>query len=126
MTRTALSVVLSFSVLLTGCASIFNGSSQQVAIRSNVDGAEIYVNEAYLGKGNAVTTFKKKENYVISARREGCDSVSLPAPKSFDATTLLGIFFDFGIITILVIDGVATGAWQQFDQTSYVVDPQCT
>ncbi|MBJ20767.1 MAG: PEGA domain-containing protein [bacterium] len=126
MTRTALSVVLSFSVLLTGCASMFNGSSQQVAIRSNVDGAEIYVNEAYLGKGNAVTTFKKKENYVISARREGCDSVSLPAPKSFDATTLLGIFLDFGIITILVIDGVATGAWQQFDQTSYVVDPQCT
>ncbi len=105
---------------------MFNGSSQQVAIRSNVDGAEIYVNEAYLGKGNAVTTFKKKENYVISARREGCDSVSLPAPKSFDATTLLGIFLDFGIITILVIDGVATGAWQQFDQTSYVVDPQCT
>ena len=125
MTRSALSVVLSFSMLLTGCASMFNGSSQQVAIRSNVDGAEIYVNEAYLGKGNTVTTFKKKKKYTISARKEGCDSVSVPAPKSFDATTLLGLFIDFGIISILVIDGIGTGAWNQFDQTSYVVDPQC-
>jgi hypothetical protein len=47
------------------------------------------------------------------------------ASKSFDATTLLGVLMDFGIITVLVVDGVATGAWQQFDQTSYVLDPVC-
>ncbi|UVS61353.1 MULTISPECIES: hypothetical protein [Nitrosomonas] len=50
----------------------------------------------------------------------------MPASKSFDATTLLGIWLDFGIITVLMIDGAATGAWKKFDQTSYIIDPQCS
>lgn len=45
--------------------------------------------------------------------------------KSFDAVTLLGLLIDWGIISILVVDGACTGAWSQFDQESFVVDPQC-
>lgn len=113
------------AVTLSGCATIFNGSTQQVAIRSNQMDTDLYVNEALIGKGNAVTTFQKKENYIITARKEGCNAVSVPASKSFDATTLLGILIDFGLISILVVDGAGTGAWNKFDQTSYVIDPQC-
>ncbi|WP_414728118.1 hypothetical protein [Zhongshania aliphaticivorans] len=125
MKKILISTILTANIALSGCASMFNGSSQQVSIRSNIDNAELYVNEQYIGKGNGITTFKKKQNYTITARKDGCDAVTIPASKSFDATTLLGIFIDFGIISILVIDGVGTGAWQQFDQTSYVVDPRC-
>lgn len=113
------------AALLTGCASMFHGSSQQIAIRSNQPDADLYVNEMLIGKGNAITSFKKKEDYIITARKDGCSAVSLPAQKSFDSTTLLGILIDFGLISILVVDGAATGAWQKFDQTSYVIDPQC-
>ncbi|MCK4326531.1 PEGA domain-containing protein [bacterium] len=103
---------------------MFHGSTQMVSIRSNVDDAKLYVNEAYIGTGNGVTTFRKNKNYTIVARKEGyADGVAIPT-KSFDATTLLGVLLDFGIISILVVDGICTGAWQQFDQTSYVVDPQ--
>jgi hypothetical protein len=125
MKRMIWSIIVVSSIFSTGCASMFNGASQQVAIRSNVDGATLYVNEAYIGKNSGVTTFKKKKNYVITARKKGCTDTSVPASKSFDATTLLGVLIDFGIITVLVIDGAATGAWQQFDQTSYVLDPVC-
>lgn len=119
-------VALIFVVILTsGCATMFNGSSQQVSIRSNQPDVDLYVNEAYIGKGNGVTTFRKKEEYTITARKDGCDTVTIPVSKSFDATTLLGIFIDFGIITVLMIDGAGTGAWNKFDQTSYVVDPRC-
>lgn len=104
---------------------MFNGSTQMVSVRSNVDDTSIYVNEGFIGKQNGVTTFKKKENYVIRVEKEGCESTSVNASKSFDATTLLGIFIDYGIVSILVIDGMATGAWQKFDQTSYVIDPRC-
>ena len=45
--------------------------------------------------------------------------------KSFDPTTLLGVLLDWGIISVLVVDGAATGAWQKFNQTSYVIDPDC-
>lgn len=110
---------------LSGCAAMFHGSTQQVAIRSNVPGTELFVNEAYVGKDNGVTTFQKSKNYMVTARKAGCTDTTIPASKSFDAITLLGILIDFGIISILLIDGAATGAWQQFDQTSYVIDPRC-
>jgi len=104
---------------------MFHGSTQQVAVRSNVPGTELFVNEAYVGKESGVTSFQKSKNYMITARKAGCTDTTVPASKSFDAITLLGILIDFGIFTVLIIDGAATGAWQQFDQTSYVIDPRC-
>jgi hypothetical protein len=111
---------------VSGCAAMFHGTTQQVAVRSNVPGAELYVNEAYVGKDNGVTTLHKNQNYVITARKKGCTDTTVPAQKSFDGVTLLGIFIDFGIISIFIVDGAATGAWHQFTQTSYVLDPRCT
>lgn len=125
MKKVLSSIVVVTALLTTGCASIFNGASEQVSVRSNIDGTDLYVNEAYIGKNSGVTTFKKKKNYVITAKKKGCTDASYPASKSFDATTLLGVLIDFGIITVLVVDGLGTGAWQQFDQTSYVLDPIC-
>ncbi|SFK92780.1 hypothetical protein SAMN05216302_102145 [Nitrosomonas aestuarii] len=125
MNKKLIVATTSLVITLSGCATMFNGSTQQVAIRSNQADTELYVNEAFVGKGNTVTTFKKKEDYLITARKEGCNSVTVPATKSFDATTLLGVFIDFGLISILAIDGAGTGAWNKFDQTSFVIDPQC-
>lgn len=117
--------VLVFS-FLSGCASMFHGSTQQVAIRSNIKGVDLFVNEAYIGTDSGVTTFHKNKNYTITVRKQGCTDSSVPVSKSFDAITLLGIFIDWGIVTVLLVDGAATGAWQQFDQTSFVVDPRCS
>ena len=122
----AIAVVVSLvSSSLSGCAAMFHGSTQQVSVRSNVPGTELFVNEAYVGKDNGVTIFQKSKNYMVTARKAGCTDTTVPASKSFDAITLLGILIDFGIISVLLIDGAATGAWQQFDQTSYVIDPRC-
>ncbi|RKG32319.1 hypothetical protein [Acinetobacter tianfuensis] len=109
----------------TGCATMFNGSSQTINIRSNDNDAKLYVNDEYMGKNNAVYTFKKKENYVLKAEKAGCKTTTVIPKKSFDPTTLLGVLLDWGIISVLVIDGAATGAWQKFPQTSYVIDPDC-
>lgn len=114
------------SVSLTGCAAMFNGSSQVMSIRSNIDDAKLYVDESYIGKGNGVATFQKKKSYTIRARKEGCRDGILVPSKSFDPTTLLGILIDWGIISILIVDGAATGAWQKFDQTGFTIDPDCS
>ena len=112
-------------VLSTGCATMFNGSNQTVNIRTNDAEAKIYVNKEYMGKNQATYTFKKKENYVLKAEKEGCKTTTIIPQKSFDPTTLLGVLLDWGIISVLVVDGAATGAWQKFNQTSYVIDPDC-
>ncbi|MFD2178081.1 PEGA domain-containing protein [Veronia pacifica] len=111
--------------LLNGCAAMFNGTTQQVAIRSHNPKAKIYVNDMYLGQGDVVTSFKKKNAYTIRVEQEGCNAITIPVSKSFDPTTLLGTFIDLGIVSIFVVDGIGTGAWQQFDQTSYVLDAKC-
>ena len=109
----------------SGCASLLHGTSQKIAIRSNDQTAEIFVNEAYIGKGRGFAILKKNKSYNITVRKEGCTEVTIPVTKSFDATTLLGVFIDSGIISILIVDGVITGAWQQFDPTKYIIDPNC-
>jgi hypothetical protein len=111
-------------LMLNGCATMFHGASQQVSIRSNVPGTKLYVNEALVGTDNAVTSFKKNQKYTLVARKKGYNDAFAVATKSFDAITLLGIFIDWGIISILIVDGAATGAWSQFDQTSFILDPQ--
>jgi len=121
--KTCICIIL--TITTAGCATMFHGATQMISVRSNVEDAKLYVNEAYIGKGSGVTTFYKNKKYVIVARKEGCsDGTAIPT-KSFDAVTLLGILLDWGIISILIVDGACTGAWTQFDQTSYVVDPQC-
>lgn len=122
--KAILCVVLSVSI--AGCATMFNGSSQVMSIRSTMDDAKLYVNENYIGKGNGTETFQKKKQYTITARKEGCRDTNVIVTKSFDATTLLGILIDWGIISILIVDGAATGAWQHFDKTSYLIDPDCS
>lgn len=112
-------------LLTTGCATMFNGSNQTVNIRSNDVDAKIYVNEEYMGKNQATYTFKKKENYVLKAEKQGCKTTTIIPQKSFDPTTLLGVFLDWGIISVLIVDGAATGSWQKFNQTSFVIDPDC-
>jgi hypothetical protein len=123
--HTLLSIAVVISTL-PGCAAMFHGTSQQINVRSNDPDASLYVNEAFIGKGvGAVTVLKKKNDYTIAAKKEGCTTNQVPVAKSFDAITLLGILIDLGIVSVLVVDGAATGAWQQFDQTSFVVDPVC-
>lgn len=125
MKKISTSLLIASMLFSTGCATMFNGSSQTINIRSNDTDAKLYVNEEYMGKNQAVYTFKKKENYVIKAEKQGCKTTAITPQKSFDPTTLLGLLIDWGLISILVVDGAATGSWQKFAQTSYVVDPDC-
>ena len=118
-------IAISISMSIVSCAAMFNGTTKQISIRSNEEDTKLYVNEAYIGKNSGVSVLKKKEDYSIRASKEGCDDTVVPVTKSFDGTTLLGILLDQGIISILIVDGLATGAWQDFDQRVYVVDPVC-
>ncbi|MEK5741821.1 PEGA domain-containing protein [Acinetobacter variabilis] len=57
-----LTPILAASFLFsTGCATMFNGSSQTVNIRSNDTEAKIYVNEEYMGKITPFMLLKRKK-----------------------------------------------------------------
>ncbi len=117
--------VLLTAIILTSCASMFSGTEQDVSIRTQDKDAKIFVNEKYVGTGNVHYTFKKSRDYVIRAELGDCRSIPVKPTKSFDPTTLLGILIDYGIISILLIDGAATGAWQDFDQDNFQLEVEC-
>lgn len=111
---------------LTGCATIFNGSKDQIAVRSNEPGTKIYIDEMEVGTDNAIWSVPKKGDHTIRVSKNGCTDVSTPIKYSFDATSLLGILLDFGIVSMLIVDGAGTGAWSKADQTSYILTPNCS
>ena len=111
---------------LTGCATMFHGSSDQIAVRSNEPGTKIYIDEMEVGTDNAIWAVPKKGNHTIRVSKTGCTDTQIPIKYSFDATSLLGVLLDFGIVSMLLVDGAGTGAITKADQTAYVLTPNCT
>lgn len=127
MTRTiAVRCMILFALLFqVGCASMFNGSKETISVDATSNQTEIYVNGRYVGEGQARATIPKKGNVTITARRSNCRPHSVQVERTFDPTTLLGLFIDGGIFSILVIDGAATGAWSKATQHHYRLTTRC-
>lgn len=123
MKKVVMALVAAAMITLTGCAAMFSGTTQTITFRSNDDTVKFYVNDALIGKGNATAVFHKNQDYRIRAEKEGCEPIEIEAETVFDPITLLGVFIDYGIISILIIDGVGTGAITEFSQEHYVMDP---
>lgn len=114
-------------VFTTGCASMFSGSSQNILLRSDIKGSKLYLNNEEVGTDTATVQISKKnlKNSVLIAKKPGCSDYSTHINTKFDATSLLGILLDFGIISILVVDWGITGAVSEAERTNYVLNPTC-
>ncbi len=122
-------ILLTLSYLaLTGCAAMFTGTSDNITIKTESKDTSIFVNNQLVGKGDAHFTVARKDlgNTTISVNQEGCRPAYMQVNGSFNVVTLLGLFVDYGIITILVVDGIATGAWQKVQQQHYYLNPICS
>jgi hypothetical protein len=60
----------------------------------------------------------------LRAEKEGCESTTSTTTESFDPTSLLGIFIDFGLISIPV-DMISGAAWK-IEPTTYTLTPVCS
>lgn len=112
----------------TSCAAMFSGTKETIHVRSEEPDTRFFLNERDLGRGqSAATTISKKQlgRAVLRAEKEGCNARQMPIATSFDGVTLLGFLLDAGIISILVVDWLATGAVTKAAQTDYVLSPDC-
>ncbi len=121
-------IIVIIAISLSGCASIFHGTTETIYVRSDEPDTHFTLNNRDIGKGtSAVTTVSKKEmsTAVLHAEKPGCITKSQPIETSFDAITLLGILIDLGIVSILVVDWGITGAVEKAQQTDYSLTPDC-
>ncbi len=106
---------------------MFSGTTQNLILRSEVKGTKLYLNNEEIGTDSATVQISKKNlsNAVLMAKKEGCSDYTTAVPTKFDATSLLGILIDFGIITILVVDWGVTGAVKEAERTNFLLNPTC-
>ena len=65
---------IGLSLSLTGCATIFKGTTERVSLNSEPHGAEVYVNEAYVGDTPLRLKLETKHAYRIEFRKDGYKS----------------------------------------------------
>ena len=113
--------MLSFS----NCASIFSGTRQFLTLSSNEKGTKFYINEMEVGKDNVTVSQKKGQSLLVRASKKGCTDVSREVDRSFNPATLLGCFVDSGIVSIVVVDWLVTGAIWTYEPSNMVLTPSC-
>jgi hypothetical protein len=109
--------------LLGACASIVNGTSDQITVNSLEKDTTIYIDGVPRGKDVATADVKRGKKHALRATKEGCADHHSETVEKFDSTTLLGIAIDFGIISIPV-DLISGAAWKT-EPNTYTVTPIC-
>lgn len=104
--------VVSF-LAMTGCATLFKGTSENVSMDSSPVQADVYVNGQLMGKTPLQLKLATKKEYVVEFRAEGYQ------PRSYHINNRVGagwIILDVlgGLIPVII--DAATGAWYKFDQ----------
>lgn len=118
-----ITVLLLPALLSSGCASILHGTSDTLSVNSMEEDTIIYVDGTPRGKDTATAQLKRGDAHSITASKEGCQDVTMETTDSFDPASLLGIFWDFGIIS-MPIDFISGAAWKT-DQQIVTLTPIC-
>lgn len=116
-----------FQFLVSGCASIINGTTETIHVRSYERGTKLYLNEKEIGTDVAKVIIPKKDlkHSILFAKKDGCQDQSTFIRTRFDSISLFGLLIDFGLISILAVDWAYTGAIHQADKANYVLTPEC-
>lgn len=111
-TGTVLSFIACAMIIFGGCATIFNGSTESVAISSEPSGAKVYINGVYMGEAPVQIQLKTNKSYTVEFRKDGFGSRTVLINNSVGIGWVI-LDAIFGLIPIVV--DAATGSWYGFD-----------
>lgn len=112
--KKAIAVVCVVSFLsMSGCATLFKGTTENVSMESSPVQADVFVNGQLMGKTPLQLKLATKKEYVVEFRAEGYQ------PRTYHINNRVGagwIILDVlgGLIPVII--DAATGAWYKFDQ----------
>lgn len=103
MLKSTVSLLLS-AFLLSGCATIVNGSRQSVGINSTPGGAEIFVDDVSVGKTPALISVKRNDSKVVKLTYEGYQPYEVKLTRNVSGWIAGNILL--GGLVGLVVDAV--------------------
>lgn len=110
--------VLGLALTLGGCATLLGGSSQTLSVNSNVDGAQVYLNETLLGATPLVASLKRGQTGVLRVSAPGYKPYQIALNKKISSLFWVNILSggSFGSTT-----DYATGAMYEYEPSTYMV-----
>ena len=105
---------------------MFHGTKDTIHLSSAESNTRFYIDNRQVGEGtSAVVDVPKRgnEHLVLYGRKDGCQDAMSDYQVVLDGLTMLGFFVDFGIVSIWLIDGAATGAWTRAKYDQYTLTP---
>ena len=100
-------LVLTSVIMFSGCAGMFSGSTQQLTIKSNVDGANVELNGRTIGQTPMTAMIEKNKDLLVTLKKEGYNDVTQPLNSTFDPMALVGLFSYGSPLTTDVQKGTA-------------------
>jgi hypothetical protein len=110
--------VLAYGSIMSGCATIITGTSQEMSFQSNPDGATVTVSGRVIGKTPITTSLKKESNQSVIFEKEGYKT------QTMQLTTNLEPWF-WGNIVLGGLIGSTTdglsGAVHEYSPSQYFI-----
>jgi hypothetical protein len=112
-------LLLAMCFLINSCALVFNGTRQNVLIKSMTKDSKIYVDGNYVGKDSVAVKLKRADNHNVIVKKDGYDTEVVAIDNHIQIGWLLYdiIFNQFAIFT-----DAPTGAWYSLDKKNIIVD----
>jgi hypothetical protein len=113
--------LIGLALICGGCATLIGGTSQTVSVNSNVDGAQVSLNDMPLGRTPLVTTLKRGQTGVLKVEAPGYQPYQIALNKKISSLFWVNILSggSFGSTT-----DYATGAMYEYEPSTYMVSLQ--
>jgi len=113
-----------FTLALTGCASITQGTNQVISFsidpteaKCSIVGSDGATMGSVTGKSNLFQVSKSKNDLIVNCQADGYEQKTTRIASSTQAAGVIGVVIDFGIVDML------TGAmWKYPDHVSIAMD----
>lgn len=112
---TVIAIGLVIAIALSGCATIFKGTNQDIRITSTPANATVVIKtsggvEVFNGTTPATAKLPKKKEYIVTVKMDGYKETNVMVNQGFEAWTI-GNLLCGGVIG-LVIDAVDGAMWK--------------
>ena len=110
MNKNVFMIMIASCFLFSSCATIFGGRKYNAIIKTNRPNAEIWVNGEYIGVGNAVSSFERKNanKLNITLKEKGCeDSIFKFRSRKIRGFALAGAIAPWALFAINLIPALS-------------------
>lgn len=106
----SITMVVAMIILAVGCATIMQGTSQEVGVSSVPGGASVSIDNKQYGTTPVVAKLSRKDHHIVVVEKEGFERFELPLVRKTSGWVWGNILF--GGLIGLAVDAISGGLYK--------------